>query len=466
MTTAFDPELVSASADPSDVPLHLVASDSWDDWLSRQPGARAWTRSTGFEPDKGAPLLVPGTDGQIAAVALPLLPADTPFKPAVLAEGLPAGSYRLESTTGNAPDAERLAFAWWCGAYRFRRYKSGPPKAQARLVLPDKETAIARARREAEATYLARDLVNTPASDMGPEELAEAVRDVAERFEAKVSTIIGDDLLTQNFPMIHAVGRASSRAPRLIDLTWGPEEGRKLTIIGKGVCFDSGGLNIKPGNSMELMKKDMGGAANALALAQMVMAAEVPVRLRLLIPAVENSISGNAFRPGDVLDSRKGLTVEIGNTDAEGRLILADALALADEEAPELMVDLATLTGAARVALGPELPPFYTDDENLAGSLQAAAAHDGDPIWRMPLHQPYAAWLDSQIADINHISAGGFAGSVTAALFLKRFVENAKSWAHFDIYAWTPKALPGKPVGGEAQAIRALMSVIEMRFTS
>jgi leucyl aminopeptidase len=264
--------------------------------------------------------------------------------------------------------------------------------------------------------------------------------------------------------MIHAVGRASTRAPRLIDMVWGRTGDPKVTLVGKGVCFDTGGLNIKPGNSMALMKKDMGGAANVLGLASMIMAARLKVRLRVLIPAVENSISGNAFRPGDVLASRKGLTVEIGNTDAEGRLVLGDALALADEESPDLLVDMATLTGAARVALGPDLPPFYTDDEPLAAAIAANAEAVADPVWRMPLWSPYDTMLESRIADVNHVSDGAFAGSITAALFLRRFVDKARAWAHFDIFAWTPKARPGRPFGGEAQAIRTLHALIAERY--
>jgi leucyl aminopeptidase len=310
---------------------------------------------------------------------------------------------------------------------------------------------------------MVRDLVNTPASDLGPAELEAAARQLVAAHRVRLRVTKGA-ALHRGFPMIHEVGKASPRAPRLIDFTWGPARAPKVTLVGKGVCFDTGGLDIKPASGMALMKKDMGGAATALGLAQMIMQAKLPVRLRVLIPAVENAIAGNAFRPGDVLRSRKGLTVEIGNTDAEGRLILADALALADEEAPDLLIDMATLTGAARVALGPDLPPFYTDDEKLAADISRAAAAENDPLWPMPLWEPYFRLIESPVADISNSSESGFAGSITAALFLKRFVDRAKAYVHFDIFAWTPAARPGRPKGGEAQAMRALFAVIRDRY--
>ena len=318
--------------------------------------------------------------------------------------------------------------------------------------------------RVAEAATLARDLVNTPANDMGPQELADAARQVAERYGAKFSSIVGDDLLTQNFPLIHAVGKASPRAPRLVDFTWGDPSHPKVTLVGKGVCFDTGGVDLKPSSGMLLMKKDMGGAANVLALAQMIMDANLKVRLRVLIPAVENAVAGNAFRPLDIYPSRKGPTIEIGNTDAEGRLVLADALALADEEKPDLLIDMGTLTGAARVALGPELPPFYTNDEQLAADVARCAAAENDPLWRMPLWAPYDSWLDSKTANLSNVASGAFAGSITCALFLQRFVEHATSWLHLDIYAWTPSGKPGRPEGGECQAARALYKLLCERY--
>jgi leucyl aminopeptidase len=312
--------------------------------------------------------------------------------------------------------------------------------------------------------FLTRDLINTPTNDMGPEAIEAAVRALAKRHKATVSVVKGDALLARNFPMIHAVGRASAEAPRLIDMRWGPKGAPKVTLVGKGVAFDTGGLDIKPASSMLLMKKDMGGAANVLGLAHMVMAAGLKVSLRVLVPAVENSISANAFRPGDVLTSRKGITVEIGNTDAEGRLILADALAYADEEAPDLVLDMATLTGAARVALGPELPPFFTDDEALAAELTAAAVSEADPLWRLPLWNGYDQKYASKIADINNVNTDGFAGAIVAALFLRRFVRKAKSWAHFDVFGWSPVDRPHCPTGGEAQAIRAIERVLRDRY--
>jgi leucyl aminopeptidase len=311
---------------------------------------------------------------------------------------------------------------------------------------------------------MGRDLINTPANDLGPDGLEAAARRLADKHGADLEVIVGDDLLKQNFPMIHAVGRASATPPRLIDIRWGRADAPRVTVIGKGVTFDTGGVNVKPESAMLLMKKDMGGAAAALALADMVIGADLPVRLRVLVPAVENMISGSAFRPGDVLQSRKGLTVEIGNTDAEGRLILADALALADEEQPELVIDYATLTGAARVALGPDLPPFYTEDDALAADLARLGEAVNDPVWRLPLWPPYAALLDSRVADTNHISGGPFAGSITAALFLRRFATAAKAHVHFDVYAWNPKPKPARPEGGEVQGARLVYALLKERY--
>ncbi len=416
---------------------------------------KALARVNGFNGEAGA--LLANENG----VLLGLGDGMDAFIYAAAADKLPDGNYSLADAL--APAAATLAcFGWQLGGYRFDRYKSQKP-AQARLIAPV-SADIAAARRAAAAAALVKDLVNTPAGDMTPEALEQAAREIAETYGAEVSSIIGDDLLTENFPMVHAVGRAAAATPRLIDLRWGPVDAPKLTLVGKGVCFDSGGLNMKAAGGMALMKKDMGGGAHALALAQMIMSAGLKVRLRVLIPAVENAVAGNAFRPGDILPSRKGLTVEIGNTDAEGRLVLADALALGGEETPDLMISLATLTGAARVAVGPELAPYYCDDEALVSAFEEAAAAVRDPVWRMPLWRGYEAMLSSTIADVNHISSGAFAGSVTAALFLKKFIPEGGRWMHFDIYAWRPQAAPGRPVGGEAQAIRALFETLAKRY--
>ncbi len=384
-----------------------------------------------------------------------------PFISAAAAEKLPEDVYVFADTLDERA-ATLASLGWLMGTYRFNRYKQ-QKQAAAKLVAPanaDPESI----RRAGGAIALVRDLVNTPASDMGPAALEQAARNLAEECSGQIEVTTGDDLLAQNLPMIHAVGRASVSAPRLIDLTWGDPAAPKLTLVGKGVTFDSGGLNIKGPAGMALMKKDMGGGAHTLALARMIMSAKLNVRLRALVPAVENAISGDAFRPGDILPSRKGITVEIGNTDAEGRLILGDALTLGGEEAPDLMVSLATLTGAARVALGPELVPFYCDDNALASGLSEASSRVADPVWRMPLWSNYESMLSSQIADVNHISGGSFAGSITAALFLKKFAGEARAWMHFDLYAWRPKGAPGRPAGGEAQAIRALFEVLAARY--
>ena len=316
----------------------------------------------------------------------------------------------------------------------------------------------------ARSVFLVRDLINIPANDMGPAELEGAATTLSEEHDAEINVVRGDDLIAQGFPLVHAVGRAATRPPLLIDMAWGDPEAPKVTLVGKGVCFDSGGLNLKPGNYMDLMKKDMGGAAHVLGLAHMVMSAGLPIRLRVIVPAVENAVAGNAFRPGDILRSRKGLTVEVGNTDAEGRLILADALALAAEDEPELVIDMATLTGAARAALGPEVPPFYTKDDALARELVAHSQKVKDPLWHMPLWPGYETWLSSKVADLNHIGDSPMAGSITAALFLQRFTEDISSWLHIDIYAWNSKPRPGQPVGGEAQGIRALYELMKSRY--
>jgi leucyl aminopeptidase len=357
----------------------------------------------------------------------------------------------------DAAEAAETALGWLLASYRFDRYKKARG-AKARLVCPDGVDAR-RIEAIAAGEFLTRDLINTPASDMGPDELEAALRGLATDFDADLSVTAGENLIALNLPMIHAVGRASPRVPRLLDLRWG-KAGPQLTLVGKGVCFDTGGLDLKPAASMGLMKKDMGGAATVMGLARMIMALNLPLRLRVLIPAVENAVSGNAFRPQDVLTSRKGLTVEINNTDAEGRLVLADALALADEDAPDLIVSMATLTGAARVAVGPDLAPYYCDDDALSGALYAAGAAVADPLWRMPFWDPYEALIEPAIADLDNAPSGGMAGSITAALFLRRFVTATPRYAHFDIYGWQPTAAPGRPKGGVGQGARALLQAL------
>src|SRR5262249_25726815 len=441
------------------VPVTFVNAATWRDLRERLDArARAFADAAGFEPKAGRHLLIPAAVGALAGVLFALAGEDGAGKdllwPGALAPALPAGAYRF----ANAPHDPRLAaLAFALGAYRFTRYRKQDGK-EVKLELPgnvDGEDLS----RIVDGVTLARDLINTPANDLGPAELEAAARTLAERHGAEVRAVVGDDLLEANFPLVHAVGRAAARPPRLIDLTWGEPSHPKITLIGKGVCFDSGGLDIKPESGMLNMRKDMGGAAARLALAhmevvsgrdvgmlgvaEMVMERGMKLRLRVLIPAVENAISGAAFRPRDVYRSRKGLTVEIGNTDAEGRLILADAIALADEERPDLIADMATLTGAARVALGTEIPPFYTDDDALAAAPAGCARSENDPLWRMPLWRPYETLLESKVADVNNVASGNFGGSITAALFLRRFVAAAKAWLHCDIYAWNQTTKPG-----------------------
>jgi leucyl aminopeptidase len=458
------PTYVSPGSARSATPIWFVDAATYPSVRDALDAAqRTFAEAAGFDPKPGRHLLLPGPNG-LGGVLFGLDPAKAPdpFLAGRLPSLLPSATYRF----ANAPrDARIAALAFALGSYRFTRYRKPDDKA-VRLEIPAGVDG-ADLTRIADGVTLARDLINTPANDLGPAELEEAVRHLARKHNATVRSVVGDALLAENFPLIHAVGRAAAagREPRLIDLTWGDANAPKITLVGKGVCFDTGGLDIKPDSGMLIMKKDMGGAACVMALAHMIMDRGLKVRLRVLVPAVENSISGSAFRPLDVYRSRKGLTVEIGNTDAEGRLILADALALADEESPDLVVDMATLTGAARVALGPELPPFYTDDDALAADLARHAAAENDPLWRMPLWRPYDSLLDSKTADLNNVSSGGHAGSITAALFLRRFVEQAKAWAHFDVYAWTQTTKSGRPEGGDCQAARALYALLTAGYS-
>jgi leucyl aminopeptidase len=455
------PNLVDAAEGEvvSLIPLSKATLEGWR--AAATPSEAAWAEAHGFAAESGRTLALPGDGGRVAAILVGIdHPADV-WAFAGLPTGLPAGSYAL-ADSAEAATATAAAFGWALGGYHFGRYK-GPDRASARLVWP-KAADRAAVERAASATVLVRDLVNTPANDLGPAELATAAENLAREFGARFDVTVGDELLTRNYPLIHAVGRASPRAPRLIDITWGDPDAPKVTLVGKGVCFDSGGLDLKDAGGMLMMKKDMGGAAHALGVARMVMMAQLPVRLRVLIPAVENAVSGDAFRPMDIYRSRKGLTVEIGNTDAEGRLVLCDALDEASSERPELIVDFATLTGAARVALGTDLPAMFSNDDATADALTAASRRVDDPLWRMPLWQPYHRLLKSGIADINNAPDTRFGGAITAALFLERFVPADLPWVHIDLYAWNGADRPGRPKGGEAMTMRAVYALLEARF--
>jgi leucyl aminopeptidase len=452
--------LVDRAADA--VEITLLRTQRLEDWLKRQPEAIVqWVKASAFTAKPGTVCLVPGDSGGVSRVLVGLEDGVDRWSAASLPAALPKGTYRLAETTSPS-DANAVAFAWAMGGYRFRRYKKSQDD-YAKLVWPQ-EADRAAIKRAVAAFTLARDLINTPAEDMGPAQLADAVKAVAKGHKAKVNVIVGDDLLKKNYPTIHAVGRASSRPPRLIDMSWGTA-GPRLTLVGKGVCFDSGGLDLKPSSGMLLMKKDMGGAALMLALSQMIMEAGLKIRLRLLIPAVENAVSGNAFRPLDVIRTRKGITVEVGNTDAEGRLILCDALAEAHGskagDKPDLIIDAATLTGAARVALGTDLPALFCNDDDIAEAVLRHGKAEDDPLWRLPLHKAYRRMLDSKVADINNVSDGGYAGAITAALYLQEFIDAGVAWAHIDTMAWNLRDRPGRPEGGEAPGLRALFAFVE-----
>ncbi|HYM73045.1 MAG TPA: leucyl aminopeptidase family protein [Stellaceae bacterium] len=445
------------------VPITPLAKAQLARWRDGAPAReRDWAASVGFTADPGKTVLVPDETGKLGRVLVGVSESEAAmWAVAGLSESLPEGSYRLDPLPESG-DASRLALGWALGTYAFTRYRARPASA-ARLVWPQGADR-GLVGRLADAVFLARDLATTPASDMGPEELAGEAQRVAREAGARCRVVVGDALLAENYPTIHAVGRASTRPPRLVDIVWGDDGAPKVTLVGKGVCFDTGGLDLKPASGMKMMKKDMAGAAIMLGLGQAIMKAGLKVRLRVLLPCVENSVAGNAMRPLDVVKTRKGLTVEVGNTDAEGRLILCDALADASDEKPQMIVDAATLTGAARVALGPELPALFCNDDGLANALIAAGAAEDDPMWRMPLYRPYRRMIDSKVADLNNVSDGPHAGAITAALYLQEFVDPAVPWAHLDVMAWNQRSRPGRPEGAEAQTLRAVYAHIAARF--
>jgi len=453
---------------PQAIPVSLVAEPRFEAWLAVQPPAtRNWVAAASFKAERQKLLLIPGPNGHLSAVILGLGPLAalellSPWHTALLPDRLPGGKYIFVDTL-EPRAANHAALGWALGSYRFDRYRRPAAKTEASLVWPEHcdRRYIESAQR---ALAWARDLINMPANDMGPEQLAAEAARMAGRQGASCEVTVGDDLLRRNYPAVHAVGRAAASAPRMIDINWGRPEHPRVTLVGKGVCFDSGGLDVKPAAGMLLMKKDMGGAACALAVAQMVMESGLPIRLRVLVPAVENSISGQAYRPGDVLRTRKGLSVEIGNTDAEGRLVLCDGLAEADATGSDLIIDFATLTGAARVALGPELPAAYSSDAALLDEFVHLAEAEHDPVWPMPLWAGYDDELASKVADLNNVSSTSYAGSIIAALFLKRFVTQCPRWLHIDLFAWNAKERPGRPVGAEAQCVRAVHSILVKRY--
>ena len=446
------------------VPVVPIEKAVFAGWLKTQPpDMRRWVESSGFGAEPGSISLIAGADGRLEEVLVGVEDHDGLWSYAGLPDRLPPGDYRIDARLDKKA-ATNAALGWALGSYRFEQYKSRKRKSPPAALVWPANCDRAAVKRTADATFLVRDLVNTPADDMGPAALAAAARKVAGRHGARCRVIVGDALLRENYPTIHAVGRAAAIPPRLIDITWGRRDAPRVSLVGKGVCFDTGGLDIKTASGMLRMKKDMAGAAHVLGLADMIMAAKLPVRLRVLIGAVENSVAGNSYHPADVIRTRKGITVEVGNTDAEGRLVMCDALAEADREQPALLANFSTLTGAARTAVGTELGALFCNDDSLAADLLAAGQAVGDPLWRLPLWRPYRRLLDSKVADICNVSDGPAAGAITAALYLNEFVSSTTPWAHFDIMAWNVSAQPGRPVGGEAMGMRALYAVIEKRF--
>ena len=446
------------------IPIHIVETDKLMS-ISAKLNIENWVKANQFDASLGQVLIIPDNNGSIASVLVgwgtKSKRSRGRFHMGAIALKLPKGTYEILSGL-SGKDLENAHLAWILSTYCFDRYKK--KSVLSAKLKASKEINTTRILIEAEGDFITRDLVNTPTNDMGPDALEKAFCNLALKHNAYTQVIKGDDLLKQNFPMIHAVGRASDQEPRLLDMKWGDKNNPKVTLVGKGVCFDTGGLNIKPTSSMGLMKKDMGGAATVLGLAHMIMSLNLNVNLRVIIPAVENSISSNSFRPQDILISRKGMSVEINHTDAEGRLVLADALCLADEDYPDLLICNATLTGAARVALGPDMPPFFTDDEELAIQIQKASLEKNDPLWRLPFWNPYEDLIEPDVADLDNAPKGGFAGAITAALFLRRFVDKSKYFVHFDLFAWSQISKPSQSKGGACQSARAMLSVIEKRY--
>ncbi len=454
---------ISDSDETATTPIDVVDIDNFDTWLDKQPARHQnWISTHDFEAKDGNYLPLPDDEGGISAVLLTKdIQAWDVWSLAPLPANLPVATYQLKADL-EEKQATDVAIGWALATYVFDRYKKSDQKL-ATLVLPENADRD-HVERTVFATNLTRDLINIPAADMGPKALEAAASQIAGEFEARQTNVIGDDLITYHYPMVHAVGRASAQEPRVIDMVWGDPNAPKVTLVGKGVCFDTGGLDLKPSSAMLNMKKDMGGAAIVLGLAHMIMHAELPIRLRVLIPAVENSVSANAYRPGDILTSRCGKTVEIGNTDAEGRLVLADVITAADEDEPEILIDFATLTGAARVAVGTEIAASFTDDDEFYKDLERHAKTEKDPVWRLPLWTEYRSLIDSKVADINNSGSTSFAGATTAGLFLKEFVEKSKCWVHFDVMAYNSRTRPGRPIGGDAFAARAVFALLKERY--
>lgn len=446
------------------IPLVLLDQATLPAWLQQQSAAIGrWAQAQAFDAEQGTALLVPDADGAPRCALAGIGDVEDPYACAHLPFALPPGDYRLDPRSPRAVDPGTLLLGWGLGAYRFERYRVAQ-RAPARLVLEDTAAELSESFALLKASTLVRDLVNTPSEDLGPDQLEAVAHRLAQAYGAIINVIVGEALLAENFPAIHAVGRASHRAPRLIELHWGDAAHPHVAIIGKGVCFDTGGLDIKTIDGMRNMKKDMGGSAHALGLAQLVMARKLPVRLTLLVPAVENAISANSYRPGEVIRTRKGITVEIDNTDAEGRLVLCDAMAYAVEQSPALLLDFSTLTGAARVALGPDLPALFCNDDALASEYLAASMRVRDPLWRMPLWRPYETYLKSNVADMTNSGTSRLGGAIVAGIFLQRFVPDSVPWAHIDGYAWNDTERPGRPAGGEAQSLRAAFALLKHRF--